>query len=660
MLSLWSDSDALVFDDDLGLRVYTSRLLGKDRSLVLHGGGNTSVKSVRQNVFGEDVDVLLIKGSGWDLETIEPAGFAPCHLRTLQRLSGLPALSDLQMAAELRRACLDPGAPAPSVEAILHANLPFRFVDHTHADAVVTITNTPDGHALIREVYGDDVLVVPYVMPGFALAKACAEIWARDARPGMTGMVLMSHGIFSWGDTARESYERMIALVTRAEDFIKRGTGGSGPSRLNPDASPALPVATSLAAVRRDLSRAAGAPMIVSSHTDARVMRFARRADLQSVTQQGPITPDHIIRTKRVPMLGRDVAAYGEAYRAYFERNAPAVYPAAALKMVDPAPRIALDPELGMLAAGRSLKDAAIAEELYRHSMDVIEDAEALGGWRALPEAQLFEVEYWDLEQAKLARAPRPAAFTGEIALVTGAASGIGKACAESLRARGACVVGLDLSYAATPAVRGDLLEIRCDITDPAQLQAALDESTRRFGGLDMLVLNAGIFPASRRIEALGLDEWQRAMRVNVDANVSLLRLAHPLLRLAPRGGRVVVIGSKNVPAPGPGAAAYSSSKAALNQLARVAALEWGGDGIRVNVVHPNMVFDTGIWTDDVLRSRAANYGMTVEQYKTNNVLRAEVTSRDVAELVAELLGPLFAKTTGAQIPIDGGNDRVI
>jgi NAD(P)-dependent dehydrogenase (short-subunit alcohol dehydrogenase family) len=330
--------------------------------------------------------------------------------------------------------------------------------------------------------------------------------------------------------------------------------------------------------------------------------------------------------------------------------------------MLDPAPRMALDPDFGLATLGRTAKDARIVADLYSHTIDVILASTALGGYRALPEKDIFDVEYWDLEQAKLRRAGKPPVFTGEVALVTGAASGIGKACVEALLKRGAAVVGLDLSADVQNAVarRADYLGLECDVTSRDAVDAALEQAVSAFGGVDMLVLNAGVFPGGRRIDALSDDEWRRVMRVNVDANLALLRECHPLLKAAPGGGRAVVIGSKNVPAPGPGAAAYSASKAALTQLARVAALEWGADGIRVNVVHPNAVFDTGLWTDDVLASRAAHYGMSVDAYKTNNVLNTEVTSADVAELAAEMCGPVFAKTTGAQVPVDGGNERVI
>jgi NAD(P)-dependent dehydrogenase (short-subunit alcohol dehydrogenase family) len=532
------------------------------------------------------------------------------------------------------------------------------FVDHTHADALLAVTNTPDGEARVGEIYGDSVIVVPYVMPGFPLARLCAESFSAQLGPHTVGVVLLKHGFFSFGATARESYERMIELVSRAEEYLDRHHAWSVP---HPQPRAVSTKRTDLAALRHRVSAAAGAPMIVASHADQTALAFAQRADLEVITQQGPATPDHVIRTKRVPMLGRDVEAYVESYREYFERNA--ARSSARLQMLDAAPRVALDPELGLLTMGRTAQDASIAFDIYAHTIDIISRALALGGaFVALPEGDIFDVEYWDLEQAKLRRGGSPPVFAGEIALVTGAASGIGKAAVEAFLKRGAAVVGLDINPAISSLFpnRADFVGVICDVTSGDALEDALDAAVERFGGVDMLVLNAGTFGASQRIDALDPREWQRAMRLNADANLALLTAAHPLLKCAPRGGRVVVNASKNVPAPGPGAAAYSASKAALNQLARVAALEWGKDGIRVNVVHPNAVFDTGIWTEEVLASRARSYGLSIEQYKRNNVLGVEVTSRDVAELMAEMCGPLFSRTTGAQLPIDGGNERVI
>jgi len=657
MKSLWNDRDAAGFNGDLGLRVYSSRLLGRDPSLVLHGGGNTSVKIIEKNILGAAQEILYVKGSGWDLETIDAAGFAPVRMDHLIALAKLDSLSDPQMVNELKTHTIDAAAPTPSVEAILHAVLPYKYVDHTHADAIVTITNTAEGSARIREIYGDSVVVLPYVMPGFDLARECARRFAAEAGPQTVGMLLLNHGIFSFGATARESYERMIALVNRAEEYLARQNAWS--LSLPAQEPPSQSLRSDLADLRHQLSMLAGVPMIVAAHSDNKSLAFARHSDVARISQQGPATPDHVIRTKRLPLFGRDVAEYIARYKTYFAEQASRTREPKT--MLDPTPRVILDPAWGMSAVGRTAGDAAIVRDIYDHTMDVILRAEALGGYRALSAQNLFDMEYWDLEQAKLRKGGKPPMFTGEIALVTGAASGIGKACVDALLARGAAVVGLDINpdIAAMhrkAAYRG----IQCDVTDEAQLVAALETAVRSYGGLDMLILNAGVFPPGCRIADLDTAEWQRVMRVNLDANLVLMREAHPLLKLAPRGGRVVIIGSKNVPAPGPGAAAYSASKAALNQLARVAALEWGGDGIRLNSLHPNAVFDTGLWTEEVLKARAAHYGLSVEQYKTRNVLGVEVTSRDVAELAAEMCGPLFGKTTGAQVPVDGGNERVI
>lgn len=657
MQSLWNQNDAAQYADDLAKRVYTSRLLGQDQTLVMHGGGNTSVKIRQKNLFGREEEILYVKGSGQNLASIDAGGFTPLRLAPLLELGTLSVLSDPQMANELRCAKTDADAPNPSVEAILHALVPYKYVDHTHADAVIAVTNTADGQVRVEEIYGDSVIIVPYVMPGFRLAKLCAQLIPEKMTTRTIGMILLKHGVFSFADSARDSYERMIDLVSRAENYLKRHDAWT--ISFAEAAPPDRPLRGERAALRRELSSTAGFPLITAAHDDAQALGFARRDDVAIVSQSGPLTPDHVLFTKRVPLVGRDVAAYADAYRQYFAANESRS--SVPLTMLDPAPRVLLDPDFGLVTVGRTAKTADIVADLYRHTIDVIGRAAALGGYEALPAGDVFDVEYWDLEQAKLRAGAKQPPFTGEIAVVTGAASGIGKACVEALLARGAAVVGLDINPAISDLFsRPDYVGLRCDVTDEVDLSSALETGVKAFGGLDILVLNAGIFPPGTPIGALKLADWDRVMRVNLDANLSLLREAHPLLKLAPRGGRVVIVGSKNVPAPGPGAAAYSASKAALNQLGRVAALEWGADDIRVNMVHPNAVFDTGIWSEDVLANRAKHYGMTVEQYKTNNVLKVEVTSRDVAELVAEMCGAIFARTTGAQIPIDGGNDRVI
>ena len=660
MKSLWSDAEAAKFAapqfGSLGLRVYSSRLLGRDKSLVLHGGGNTSVKLREKDLFGEEREVLYVKGSGCDLETIGPEGFTPVDLACMQKLARLPALSDPQLLNQLNTHKLNAAAPSPSVETLLHAILPQAYVDHTHADALLAISNAPQGESRIREIYGEQVIVVPYVMAGFDLAARCAREFSRHSTRRSIGMVLLSHGVFSFGSDAREAYERMIALVSLAEEYL--ASRKAWRVAVSPK-TPARSGREEIARLRHGISAQAGMPLVLKVNDAPKFLGFAQHPELERLALKGPATPDHLLYTKPFPMLGRDAAAYAKSYRGYFERHAPQARERKA--MLDPAPRMVLDPQLGFAAAGRSARESAIVEELYDHTIDVILSAHALGGWQSVGERHLFDIEYWDLEQAKLHQPPAPPAFGGEVALVTGAASGIGRACVEAFIRRGAAVAGLDRN----PAIealwqRPDVLGLACDLTDAQALEKCIDRAVRCFGGIDMLVLNAGIFPSSQPLQDIAADTWKGAMAVNVEANLRILQLCHPLLKLAPRGGRVVVIGSRNVPAPGPGAAAYSASKAAMNQVARVAALEWAKDGIRINSLHPDAVYDTGLWTDEVLASRAKAYNLTVEQYRKRNLLKTEVSSRDVAELAAELCGTLFAKTTAAQIPVDGGNERVV
>lgn len=657
MISRWSNEEAKAFENDpLAMRVYTSRLLGQDEDLVLHGGGNTSVKIKEKDLFGDPVELLYVKGSGWDLGTIEAAGFAPVKMEVLLKMAQLAELSDTDMVKYQRAAMTNPSAPNPSVEAILHAIIPFQFVDHTHTDAMVTITNTPNGDALIREVYGDRVLYIPYVMPGFILAKEIYELTKDVDWSQYEGLALMNHGLFTFNDDAKASYEKMIELVSVAEDFLTQK--GVTVAESNQEGEVDL---IKLATIRKVVSQTLGSSMVVTSDFSEKSRGFSALQNVAELATRGPITPDHIIRTKRCAAIidGDNIAASINAflidYKRYFQENTTGVE-----TMLDVSPRWAVWPNVGTLAFGKSIKEASIIHDIKRHTLKAIQQAEDLGGWQALPEKDLFEMEYWELEQAKLKKAGASLPLQGKVALVTGAASGIGEACVEELLRDGAVVVALDLDskvedmFDATKVVG-----VVGDVSKEAVLESAINSAILNFGGLDIVVSNAGVFPPSARIEGLDSEIWQKSIDINLTSHQNLLRLAVPFLRLG-NDSAVVFIGSKNVPAPGPGAAAYSVAKAGLAQLARVAALELGEAGIRINTVHPNAVYDTGIWTDEVLESRAKHYGLSVSEYKTNNVLKTEVQSSDVAKVVVAMSGPLFGKITGAQLPIDGGNDRVI
>jgi rhamnose utilization protein RhaD (predicted bifunctional aldolase and dehydrogenase)/NAD(P)-dependent dehydrogenase (short-subunit alcohol dehydrogenase family) len=629
--------------------------LGKEEDLVLHGGGNTSVKIKEKNIFGEAEDILYVKGSGWDLATIEAAGFAPVKLSVLQKLASLETLSDMEMVKNQRMAMTNPSAPNPSVEAILHAIIPFTFVDHTHADAVVTLTNTAGGEEKIREIYGDSVLIIPYVMPGFVLAKKIYDMTRGFDWKSIKGMILLSHGVFTFHDDPKTSYENMINIVCKAEAYLEDHNVKSIKKQKGD-----RPEALEIAKIRKQVSEIWEMPVLSQLDRTGASVAYSNLSNVESISTRGPLTPDHIIRTKRTPViLSEDIknnlSNYVRAYRNYFNE-----FSSGDQVQLDPAPRWAIWPGKGTLSFGPDVKSLKIIEDITRHTKKAIYLAEQLGGWRTLSKSDLFDMEYWSLEQAKLKKAGHSKPMQGKIGLVTGAASGIGKACVQQMVAEGAVVAALDINPDIVNCFdQHEVLGIQCDVTEPAQLQDALRQTVTRFGGLDLVISNAGIFPKSTSIAKMDSQLWQKSMDVNMTSHQMLIQFCLPFLELG-FDPSIVIIGSKNVHAPGSGASAYSVAKAGLTQLGRVAALELGSKKIRVNMLHPNAVFDTGLWNDEILEARAQHYGCTVEEYKTNNVLKVEVTSDDVARLAITILGKTFAKVTGAQIPVDGGNDRII
>lgn len=639
--------------------VDASRALGSDPRLVLHGGGNTSVKVPWPDVTGRTRTALLVKGSGHDLADIGPDGFAPLDLDRVRELLPPTELARGDLAGELRCAALDHRSPDASVESLVHALLPHTAVVHSHADALLVLTNTPDGAERVAHLYGEDVLVVDYAMSGPELGAACARAWAAAAsrHDRLVGLVVLNHGLFTFADRPKEALARHLDLVARAEEHVRAALGDPGPEPA--PLPPADPVA--VARLRRALCDAAGVPLVVRRSAAPEVAAFLADPALLEAAGRGPITPDHVIWTRRVPLVGDDVAGYVERYRADVAEHARADAREVAARTTDLAPRVVLHPELGLLTAGRTAREAGIAQDITQHALAAIAASERIGGYRPAGADHVFDLEFWGPQQEKVVRLTTTAPLTGKVAVVTGAASGIGRACAEALLEAGASVVGWDVSPAVVDAFDSpDWLGLQVDVTEEGAQRAALAQGVEAFGGLDVLVVSAGVFPTAQRLDVMDLAMWRRTMSINVDSVAELYGLAHPLLALAPGGGRVVVVASKNVAAPGPGAAAYSASKAALTQLSRVAALEWAGDGIRVNLVHPDAVFDTALWTPELLAKRAAHYGMTVPEYKRRNLLRTEVTSASVARLVRAMADDTFAATTGAQVPVDGGNERVI
>jgi len=673
MKNLWDPEAVAQFEENtLQLRVYTSRLLGQNSDLVLHGGGNTSVKIQQTNLFGEAEDILYVKGSGCDLATIDEDGFTPLLLKTLRKLAALENISDVEMIRQQQMAKSNPDAPNPSVEALLHAIIPFNWIDHTHADAVVTLTNTPEGNELIRKIYGERLLLIPYVMPGFKLSRKVFEMTTKIDWTQCEGMILLNHGIFSFGDTARESYTRMIDLVSLAEDFLAKNSTLANTAAT--ESVPGKAELLKLACIRRKVSAIRGTGNLAQLNFSNEARTFAKLTNVKEIATRGPITSDHLIRTKSVPAIidqenpQRSLDEFSSAYKAYFERHTNGEQ-----KCLDSAPRWAVWPGHGTIAFGANLTESGIVSDIAEHTVKAIQLAENLtaegfsGGWQPVSEKHLFEAEYWVLQQAKLksenvnqGEQKTISEFQGKIAIVSGAASGIGLACARELFAQGAVVVGLDLNPEISKIFcEPGMLGLQCDVTDQKAVIEAVAETVRQFGGIDILVLNAGTFPAGQTIEEMGEQTWSRSLEINLTAPQQLLQACVPFLKegLDPA---VVFMASRNVPAPGAGASAYSVPKAGQTQLARIAALELGKFGIRVNILHPDCVYDTGLWTPDALERSAKRYGLTVEQYKSRNILKIDVKAKEVARMVCAMSGAVFAKTTGAQIPIDGGSERVI
>lgn len=663
-------------DETLAARTYTGRLLGADPSLVLHGGGNTSAKTTRTSLLGESEEILYIKGSGWDLATIEPEGHPAVRLAPLRALRRLPSMTDEAMVNALRGALLDSKAPNPSVETLLHAYLPAKFIDHTHADALLIVANQPEAERFCRDVYGDTLVWVPYVMPGFALAKRCADAYeaavAQGRKPHV--MVLERHGIFTWGDTARQSYERMIDAVTEAERFVadRRRTVTFSPPKVVLGADTDV-----LPRVRGALARAMGLPPergpMVSCRASEMVLVFLERRDVVRLVEAGCATPDHVLRTKPTALLLTDVGGgdgaalstrldeglqrYAKAYDQYFE--AMCRTKGVTRTKLDPWPRVVLLPGIGLCALGSTLVEADQAADIYEHSIPIMMDAAELGTYAPLGRADLFDMEYWSLEQAK--RKPQaPLPLGGAVALVTGGASGIGRAVATRFLEQGAHVMVVDRDAKALSSAKrafqafGARAQVLVtDVLDARQVNDAVAAAVRHFGGLDVVVSNAGTAPEGD----LGRAEGEAALRQSLDENLlahnHVARAAVNAMTSQGTGGCLLFNASKSAFAPGPGFGPYAVAKTALLALMRQYAIDYGRAGIRANAVNADRV-RTNLFGGGVLESRAAARGLTPDEYFKSNLLRREVTAEDVAEAFVHLA--CARTTTGAVLPVDGGN----
>jgi rhamnose utilization protein RhaD (predicted bifunctional aldolase and dehydrogenase)/NAD(P)-dependent dehydrogenase (short-subunit alcohol dehydrogenase family) len=655
---------------ELALRVYSTRLLGRDPKLVLHGGGNTSLKARARDLTGDEIDVLYVKGSGADMGMIEPAGMPAVRLAPLLALRTRKSLSDTDFARVQRGYLLDPLAPAPSIELLLHAFMPARVIDHTHATAVLSLIDQAEARALCREVYGERLGFVPYVRPGFGLAKAAAE--AFDANPKIEGLILDKHGIFSFGASAREAYERMIEFASLAEARLRKGRKSVFAPAALPQSIAALqevaPVLRGAASERDAFGEGAHRRLVLDFRTSDAILAFVNGKDVARYARAGLLTPDHVIRVKPWPLIlpateaGRldafNAAAAGAArqfvsdYKSYFAQNAARI-PGAA--MHDSLPRLALVPGLGLFGLGESAREAAIAADIGEAFVQGVTGAEAIGRFTSLADADLFDCEYWSVELAKLGdRARKPLA--GQIAVVTGAGGAIGAATARLFAQAGAevALLDLDLSAAQEKAKRigPHALALQCDVTSSDSVARAYADVTKKFGGVDILVSNAG---AAWQGKIGDVDEaiLRKSFELNFFAHQRMAQGAVKIMRAQGLGGCLLFNVSKQAVNPGPDFGPYGLPKAATLFLVRQYALDHGGEGIRANAVNADRI-RSGLLTDDFIAERAKARGLSEKDYMSGNLLGREVTADDVAQ--AFLAQAVALKTTADVTTVDGGN----
>lgn len=640
--------------------VYQSRLVGAEESLVLWGGGNNSVKVRQSDPVGAPLDVMYVKGSGSDMKSIVASEYPAVRLDYVRPLAKREAMSDEEMVDYLARCLLDPKSRRPSIETLLHGFLPAAAILHTHADAILAVTNTRGGEETVRRCFGSNVILIRYRRPGFALSKEVGAALATN--PGAEAVILLNHGLITWGDSPEEAYRRHIALVSRAEEFAaKKKVTTDRPPAAGVEAGGPLRIAPVLRGALGQHRR-----VILEFDDSPEVLEFVSRKDLADVALRGAATPDHLLYIKRYPViLDGDPQ---DALRRHAESYASYVRNRASGEEIDAQPRVILAPGVGMWTVGKDARAARIVRDIYRHTIRIINAAESIGGFATLSDQDAFEAEYWPLELYKLTLLPRDKELAGQVALVTGAAGAIGSAIARRLAAVGAHIVVTDLREADAERLAEEIcrreglrraVAVQLDVTDEMQVRAAFEKTILEYGGINVVVSNAGIAHVSP-LDELDREQWDQSLAVNTTAHFLVAREALRVMKRQGSGGSIVFIATKNVTAPGKDFGAYSVSKAAEAQLCRIVAIEGGEFGIRANMLNPDAVFGgSGLWSDEIRRKRAEAYGLKPEElpefYRQRNLLKAEVTAADVAEAALFLAGPRSAKTTGAMIPVDGG-----
>jgi len=687
MQNHWRDEEAGPLSG-LNLLVYRSRLIGRDTNLVVWGGGNTSIKHEETDFRGRKVRVLRIKGSGSDLKTIEPKHFPGIRLDDLEPLEQRASMSDEEMVAWLVHCLMEPQSPRPSIETLLHGFVPHPHIDHTHADAILALTNTADGRRQVEQAFGQDAVWVPYRRPGFALSKEVAE--AVRAHPKARCVVLEKHGLITWGKSAKESYDATIEMNTRAEEHASRRAAGK--AVFGPAARAVLPREARRAVVARIAPRLRGllsgrppgsARAILRFDDGDDVLEFVSSRSARELCLAGPATPDHLLYTKPRPLfveppadldasggaealkgaLAEGLRQYASWCDEYVRKHGTGKEP-----RLDPIPRVVLIPGVGMLTAWKDAKHTRIVADIYHHTIGVMRAAQGIGEYRSLDLKDTFDVEYWPMELYKLTLAPPEKELARRVALVTGAAHGIGRAVARLFAAEGCHVAVTDLDGEKAAMVAREICEaqgmdraigLRLDVADEASVEAAFRETVVAWGGVDLVVSNAGM-AHSAPLDRMELTDWQRSLDVNATGHFLVARAALRILKDQMMGGGLVFIASKNVLAPGKDFGAYSAAKAAQTQLARVLAIEAGEHGIRVNIVNPDAVFqDSRLWSESVRQERAKAHGVLPDQledfYRKRNLLKVRVLAEDVAQAALWLASDRSGKTTGCILPVDGG-----
>ncbi len=663
MKSLWNNKTAQQYvsdykkkkiNKDLALRIYTTHLLGRNPKLVLHGGGNSSVKSVGKNLYKQNVNLIYVKGSGWDMSNLNELGMPGLELKPLLETINLSKLNDNDMVNLLRSNLINANSPNPSVETLLHAYLPFKFVDHTHSNAFLSILNQPNSSALIKNIFGNKVGIVPYIMPGFSLAKECLKIFKKNKK--VQGLALINHGIFTFGDTAKQSYERMINFVSDVEDYISKNKiklkTHTNKSKIN--------MFDFMLSIRKSFASYSKNKWILKFHNENEDRTISSTHNLNNLLNKGPVTPDHVIRIKskilfisknKFQKIDEEIKKYCQSYKKYFLKNKTFVDNCI---ITDPLPRIILLEGIGIVSSGTKLKDQNISYDIFRSMASSVLDAERIGKFKSIGEKDIFKMEYWPLERAKLNNA-KAKLLDGNNVIITGGGGTIGMAIAKKFRQEGANIILIDKKYDKHLLEKNNLHDcfmINADLTDNQKLKKIVEKIVLNFGGIDILISNAGrAFQGA--IETVDSKIIKKSYEINFLSHQNISQLVVQVMKKQNTGGLILYNLSKQAINPGKNFGPYGLAKSTTLFLMKQYALECGEYNIRVNGINADRI-ESGLLTKELINQRATSRGLSKEKYLSNNLLNKQVLADDVAE--AFYAQTLLKKTTANIITVDGGN----